>query len=110
MAASASPSTTASGTISHQLCTKNISSTYAATNQARIVAVLKYIVGQSRLGLPVCSKCASTRRRNSRINRSLLLNFNFGGPSACTAGAGVVVNASAFASTVYLLNIAASDN
>src|SRR5579864_5042267 len=44
-------------------------------NHARMVAVLKYICGQSRRRRPVRSKYPSTRRLSSRTNRSLRLNF-----------------------------------
>src|SRR5207244_2079562 len=52
---------------------------YATTSHVMMTAVLKYICGQSRRGLPVCSKYASTRWRSSRMNRSLRLNFSLAG-------------------------------
>src|SRR6185295_14161686 len=77
MAATEMPSTTARGKTAHQLVATNSSRRYDEINHARMVAVLKYICGQSRRRRPVRSKYASTRRRSSRTKRSLRLNFRW---------------------------------
>src|SRR4051812_31097117 len=86
MAATAKPRTMASGRTDHQLVAAKMRRAQAPKNHARMVAVLKYIPGQSRLLRPVRSKYASTRLRNSLMNRSLPVNLS-GGLAATGAAA-----------------------
>src|SRR5665213_2080815 len=69
-----------------------------------MVAVLKYICGQSRRDWPVCSKYASTRRRSSRTKRSVPPNLRPARPAEGSRETGVAHAATADCSIGFKFN------